>query len=471
MLGGRVAGEDGVEARPGARVAARDRRRGEAVRLVRREHDERRRSPPRRAPASASCAASQSLRRDRVGVGAHDEAVRVAGLGQAGAARSMPVPARGADAGRGAVDDATAGAIPAAAPPPRRACRRCSGRARRRSRSRSGATPRCAPSAREAGADALRLVARRDDDDGAEDVTAAAPRARCGRGRRRSPRRGRGSSTPTQHAVAPYQAVNAPSPCSRTRTSSKPSPHAAYFSVRSPIVDQNPGTARHPRRRRPRRSRRPRPGRARRPSARRAAAGRRRRGGRGAVAAGEEAGGGGAHRGCRRGSRRPRRARGRRRWRGRCAGRDADREEDEVGVEGGAAEGVDAQRPVGAGSMAASRRLVARPRRPPRPARPRAARRPRGRAARLRRGVLAEERDRAAPRAERRGGLAADEARPDDDDARARPACSRSASAWSTVAEHAHAVELGAVDRRPDGLGAGGEDARGVRHARRRPRA
>ena len=32
--------------------------------------------------------------------------------------------------------------------------------------------------------------------------------------------------------------------------------------------------------------------------------------------------------------------------------------------------------------------------------------------------------------------------------------------------EHAHAVELGAVDRGPDGLGAGGEDARRVGDAR-----
>ena len=191
VLGGRVAGEDGVEAHPGARVAARDRRRGEAVRLVAREHDG---AADRLRPARGEreLLGEPVLRRVGVGVGAHDEAVRVAGVGQAGAGEVHPVPA-----GR-----------PDAAP---RGCRRCGrpgdpggGALRRGARPvgaavehdddlvRARARRRAARRARGGRADALRLVARRDDDDGPEDVTAAAPRARCGRGRRRSPRRGRG---------------------------------------------------------------------------------------------------------------------------------------------------------------------------------------------------------------------------------------------------------------------------------------
>ena len=249
-------------------------------------------------------------------------------------------------------------------------------------------------------------------------------------------------------------------------TSSKPSPHAAYFSVRSPIVDQNPGTVRH--------SASP-------PAAdgpgdlalrervapvldvQRAA----RDGvaGAAAVPAGQEAVGGGAHRGLREdlvalAEREAGVA-------GEVAARaHAGREEDEVGVEGGAAGGLDAQRPVRAVVDGGDRRLVAgldarlvQPGREPRAdlgAEPRL----------LGRGILAEERDRAAPRPERRGGLAADEPRADDDDARARLRLLTERERVVDGPEHAHAVELGAVDRRPDGLGAGGEDARGVRDAR-----
>ena len=70
----------------------------------------------------------------------------------------------------------------------------------------------------------------------------------------------------------PYQAVKARRRRARSRVASKPSPQAAYFSVRVPIVDQKPGTVVPAGSRAGRgRARRPPPGRARRPSARRAA--------------------------------------------------------------------------------------------------------------------------------------------------------------------------------------------------------
>ena len=72
-----------------------------------------------------------------------------------------------------------------------------------------------------------------------------APPARSARGRLLYPSASRSCvSTPTTDAVAAVpggeRAVRAPRPS--RRTSSKPSPQAAYFSVRSPMVDQKPGT-------------------------------------------------------------------------------------------------------------------------------------------------------------------------------------------------------------------------------------
>ena len=69
------------------------------------------------------------------------------------------------------------------------------------------------------------------------------PRRRCARCPRRSPRRGR-ARAPTRRPSLRYQAVNA-SPSDSSSTLSYPSPQAAYFRVRSPIVDQKPGTPSH----------------------------------------------------------------------------------------------------------------------------------------------------------------------------------------------------------------------------------
>ena len=69
-----------------------------------------------------------------------------------------------------------------------------------------------------------------------------APAAMRSFARARSRGRARGSGRPPARPSRPYQAVKPSAPAS-TRTSSQPSPHARCFSVRRPIVDQNPGTA------------------------------------------------------------------------------------------------------------------------------------------------------------------------------------------------------------------------------------